>query len=67
MRDYRMRTGREMKRLIPTRARACPFAGYTILSNTPTIIALTNDGSVYTSWRGQHFPTISEVAAVANN
>lgn len=67
MRDYRMRTGREIETINPDTREGMSFCRLYDIVEYPTIIALTNDGSMYTSWRGQHFPTISEVAAVANS
>lgn len=67
IRDYRFRTGQDVEVINPDTREGMSFCRLHDIVEYPTIVALTNDGSVYQMWRGQHFPTISEVAAVANN
>lgn len=66
IRDYRFRTGKDIETINPDTRDGMSFCRLYDIVEYPTIVAIMNDGSVYHSWRGQHFPTISEVATIAN-
>ena len=66
LRDYRFRTGNDIEIVDPDGREGASFCRLYDIVSYPTIIALSPDGSMYHIWQGQHLPTISEVAAVAN-
>lgn len=65
LRDYRMRTGQEIETLDPDSREGVNFCRTYDIVEYPTIIAIGPDGVMYQMWRGTNFPTVSEVAMVA--
>lgn len=65
LRDYRMRTGQEIETLDPDSREGANFCRVYDIVEYPTIIAIGPDGMMYQMWRGTSFPTVSEVAMVA--
>lgn len=65
IRDYKYRTGMDVETIDPDTRDGVAFCRTYDIVECPTIIALTNEGSVYQLWRGTNFPTISEVATIA--
>lgn len=66
IRDYRLRTGHDVETIDPDSRDGMSFCRLYDIVEYPTIVALTDDGRVYQTWRGSHLPLISEVATVAN-
>lgn len=61
MREFTRRTNRELETVNPdTRQGSAMAATYDVVEY-PTILALSNDGRILSTWRGD-LPTISEVS-----
>lgn len=62
MDDFTRQTGRTIGQLDPETAEGAAFCRTYDIVEYPTLIALSNDGQVQNTWRGDALPTISEVS-----
>lgn len=64
--DFSRQTGKELQVIDPDSAEGTDFCRAYDIVEYPTILALSDDGSMQTMWRGLPLPTISEVSYYAN-
>ena len=62
LRDFRIRTGREVATLDPDSPEGIDMCRTYDIVEYPTVLAMTDDGQLLNSWRGLPLPTISEVS-----
>ena len=62
LRDFSNRTGKELETLNPDTPDGASLCRVYDIVEYPTIIALTDDGLLQSSWRGLPLPTISELS-----
>lgn len=62
MDDFKRQTGHELEKMDPESPDGISFCQVYDIVEYPTIIALSDDGSMQHSWRGVPLPTISEVS-----
>lgn len=60
--DFERQTGHTIESLDPDSAEGMQFCGTYDIVEYPTLIALSDDGSLQNMWRGRPLPTISEVS-----
>ncbi len=65
LRDFTHQTGRELESLDPDTKEGIEFCRVYDIVEYPTLVALSDDGHLQNSWRGQPLPTISEVSYYA--
>lgn len=65
MRDFQKQTGRSIDTLNPETRAGADFCRTYDIVEYPTMLALSDDGRVQNTWRGQPLPTISEVSFYA--
>lgn len=61
MRDFERQTGHKLEVLNPDTKEGSNFCRVYDIVEYPTIIAISNDGSMQNMWRGMPLPTMSEV------
>jgi len=61
MRDFERQTGHKLEVLNPDTKEGSDFCRVYDIVEYPTIIAISNDGSMQNMWRGMPLPTMSEV------
>jgi hypothetical protein len=62
LRDFSSRTGKELETLNPDTPDGASLCRVYDIVEYPTIIALSDDGLLQSSWRGLPLPTISELS-----
>ncbi len=62
LRDFNHQTGHELEALDPDTSDGASFCRAYDIVEYPSIIALSDDGSMQQTWRGLPLPTISEVS-----
>jgi hypothetical protein len=62
LRDFSVRAGRSMDVIDPDSRQGAAFCETYDIVEYPTIVALSDDGSVQYMWRGLPLPTTNEVA-----
>ncbi|MDB5161636.1 MAG: hypothetical protein JWM52_144 [Candidatus Saccharibacteria bacterium] len=62
LRDFERQTGHVLETIDPETATGVDFCKTYDLMEFPTMIALSDDGSIQNSWQGLPLPTISEVS-----
>lgn len=62
LRDFELQTGRELEIIDPDTRAGADFCRTYDIVEYPTIIAITNEGSVQQLWRGRPLPMINEVS-----
>lgn len=62
LRDFTRQTGHELETMNPDSSDGSEFCQTYDIVEYPTIIALSDDGTLQNMWRGLPFPTISEVS-----
>jgi hypothetical protein len=62
LREYQRRTGRELEVLNPESLAGISFCEAYDILEYPTVIALSDEGSMQQRWSGVLLPTISEVS-----
>ena len=62
LRDFTRVTGRDLEIIDPETAEGTDFCRIYDIVEYPTIVALGDDGSMQTMWRGRPLPTIDEVS-----
>lgn len=65
LRDFSSQTGRELETVDPESREGADFCRVYDIVEYPTIVALSDDGRLLSSWRGRPLPTISEVSFYA--
>ena len=65
LRDFSSQTGRELEIVDPESREGADFCRVYDIVEYPTIVALSDDGRLLSSWRGRPLPTISEVSFYA--
>lgn len=65
LRDFTRQTSRELEALDPDTKEGIDFCRVYDIVEYPTLIAVSDDGQLQNSWRGQPLPTISEVSYYA--
>lgn len=62
LRDFTRQTGHELETLNPDSPEGADFCRAYDIVEYPTVVALSDDGSLQNMWRGMPLPTISEVS-----
>lgn len=62
LRDFTRQTGRELETLDPDTAAGSSFCRTYDIVEYPSVIALSDTGTMQNLWRGRPLPTISEVS-----
>jgi hypothetical protein len=62
LRDFSNRTGHELETLDPDSAEGLSLCQTYDIVEYPSVIALSDDGQMQSSWRGLPLPTISELS-----
>ncbi len=62
LRDFTRQTGHVLETMEPDTSEGISFCTTYDIVEYPTVIALSDDGSMQNMWRGQPLPTISEVS-----
>jgi hypothetical protein len=62
LRDFTRQTGHKLETLNPDTAEGTDFCRAYDIVEYPSIVALSDDGSLQNLWRGLPLPTISEVS-----
>jgi Cu2+-containing amine oxidase len=62
LRDFKMRTGREIETVNPDTSDGAGLCRAYDIVEYPSVLAMTDDGQVLSSWRGLPLPTISELS-----
>ena len=62
LRDFEIQTGHELETINPESPGGIQFCESYDIVEYPTIIALSEGGTMQNSWRGLPLPTISEVS-----
>jgi hypothetical protein len=62
IRDFERQTGRKLEIINPDTPQGTEFCRVYDIVEYPTLIALADDGTMQTFWRGLPLPTISEVS-----
>lgn len=62
LRDFEHQTGHVLETMDPESAAGVDFCKTYDLMEFPTMVALSDDGSIQNSWQGLPLPTISEVS-----
>jgi hypothetical protein len=62
LRDFTRQTGHTLKTMEPDTPEGISFCTTYDIVEYPTVIALSDDGSMQNMWRGRPLPTISEVS-----
>jgi hypothetical protein len=62
LRDFKRQTGHDLETMNPDTAAGTDFCRTYDIVEYPTIVALSDDGSLQNMWRGRPLPTISEVS-----
>ena len=62
MRDFKRQTGHDLESLNPDEADGAAFCRTYDIVEYPSIVALSDDGSLLNLWRGLPLPTISELS-----
>ncbi len=62
LRDFEHQTGHVLETIDPETAAGVDFCKTYDLMEFPTMVALSDDGSIQNSWQGLPLPTISEVS-----
>ena len=62
LRDFRIRTGKELETLDPETRDGVDFCRTYDIMLFPTFVALSDEGLMQTMWQGSPLPTISEVS-----
>lgn len=62
LRDFEIQTGHVLEVIDPDTKTGTDFCSTYDIMEYPTIIALSDDGSVQNEWQGLPLPTISEVS-----
>ena len=62
MRDFERQTGMELETMDPESGEGISFCGTYDIMEYPTIVAISDDGTLQNLWRGLPLPTISEVS-----
>lgn len=65
LRDFKMRTGRELETMDPESLPGISFTETYDILEFPTIVAISDGGQLQNQWRGLPLPTISEVSYYA--
>jgi len=65
LRDFSRRTGRGVETIDPDTAEGASVCRTYDLVEYPSVIALSDDGQLQSSWRGLPLPTISELSYYA--
>ena len=65
LRDFEIQTGRSLETMNPDSSGGMLFCEAYGIIEYPTIIAISEDGSMQGFWRGLPLPTISEVSYYA--
>lgn len=61
-RDFRRQTGHDLETIDPESPAGADFCRTYDVVEYPTLIALSDDGTLQNMWRGRPLPTISEVS-----
>lgn len=62
LRDFERQTGHVLESIDPDSPEGAHFCRTYDIVEYPTLIALSDDGSMQNMWRGRPLPTISEVS-----
>lgn len=62
LRDFEHQTGHVLETMDPETAAGVDFCKTYDLMEFPTMVALSDDGSIQNTWQGLPLPTISEVS-----
>jgi len=62
LRDFERQTGHTLEALDPDSPEGMQFCNTYDIVEYPTLLALSDDGSMQNMWRGTPLPTISEVS-----
>lgn len=62
LRDFQVQTGHELETINPESYGGIQFCETYDIVEYPTVIAVSDDGTMQSSWRGLPLPTISEVS-----
>lgn len=62
LRDFLRRTGNELETLDPDSLQGSTMCRAYDIVEYPTVVALSDDGQVQSSWRGLPLPTINELS-----
>lgn len=65
LRDFQYRTGRDLEIIDPDSRDGITFCSTYDVVEYPTVVALSDDGHMQSSWSGLPLPTISEVSYYA--
>ena len=62
LRDFKYQTGHDLETIDPETADGIDFCEAHDIVEYPTVVALSDGGSMQNNWRGLPLPTISEIS-----
>ena len=62
LRDFKHQTGHDLEQINPDTAEGTQFCETYDIVEYPSVIAVSDDGVMQSSWEGLPFPTISELS-----